>query len=278
MTPEALTALVAKFPVPARDGKLAEVDKQATDQATAELRRGGRDAVIGLVDLTTQPPPRGSQARHALHALATYVCGLRDEAQRRAFAEALASALGGDRPKEVQAFVVRQLQLAGGREVVPALGKLLADEALCDDAALALSVIKDGAAEPLRAALGLATGRPRLAIIQALGVLRDRAAAQALRKLVVVADRDTRLAAGWALANGGDPEAADLLLKAADADGRERIKMTQACLLLAENLIAAGRKNDAARIYRQLHETRTDAGERHIRDAAALGLAATNGG
>lgn len=276
MTPEALSALVAKFPAPARDGKLAEVDKQATDQATAELHSGGRDAVVGLVGLTTQPPPRGSQARHALHALATHASGLRDAVPRRAFTEALVSTLGGDRPKDVQAFVVRQLQLVGGREAVPALAKLLADETLCDDAALALVAIKEGAAEPLQAALGRATGRTRLAIIQALGVLRDRAAAATLRKLVVDPDRDTRLAAGWALANSGDAGAAELLLKAADADGYERIKLTQACLLLAENLVAAGRKDDAARIYRRLHETRTDASERHVRDAASRGL--TTGG
>src|SRR5262249_12162343 len=154
----------------------------------------------------------------------THVSGLRDAAQRRAFTEALVSTLGGDRPKDVQAFVVRQVQLVGGREAVPALAQLLTDEALCDDAALAPAALKGGAAEPLQAALGRATGRPRLAIIQALGVLRDRAAAETLRKLVVDPDRDTRLAAGWALANGGDAGAAELLLKAADADGYERIK------------------------------------------------------
>jgi HEAT repeat protein len=279
MTPEQLAALVAKFPAPAaRDGKLADVDKAATDQALAELQRGGREAVVGLVALIDRPAPLGNQARHALHALATAACGPKDEARRRAVAEALASTLGGDRPRDVRAFVVRQLQLVGGREVAPALGKLLLDESLCDDAAQALVAIKDGAGEPLRAALPKATGRAKVTIAQALGELRDQQAAAALKPLVTDSDRDVRLAAGWALARAGDATAVDLLLKAAEADGYERIKATQACLLLAENLLAAGRKQEAMRVYKHLHETRTDRGEQHVRDAAARGLAAAGQG
>jgi HEAT repeat protein len=273
MTPNALAALVAKFPAPSvADGKLAEVDKAAADQALAELRRGGRDAVVGLVTLLARSGD--SRVRHALHALAVHVGGLPDDKERRAFAEALASTLGGDRPKEVQGFVVRQLQVVGGREVAGVLGKLLLDEALCEPAAQALVAIKDGAAEQFRTALPQVAGPQRVTIVQALGVLRDGAAADLLRKLVTDPDQTVRLTAAWALANSGDAGAVDLLLKAAEASGFERVKATQACLLLAENLLTAGQKKEAARIYSQLRDTRTDPGERHIRDAAARGLAA----
>ena len=80
----------------------------------------------------------------------------------------------------------------------------------------------------------------------------------------------------WALANIGDAGTVDLLLKAADRDkeGYERIKATHSCLLLAENLTAAGKKKEAARIYSHLKETRTELGERHIQEAATKGLAA----
>jgi HEAT repeat protein len=267
-----LAALVAKFPVPAqKDGKLAEVDKQATDQALAELSRGGREAVIGLVDLIAQADPTANRASHALHALCTYVRG-KDESQRQTVAEALASTLGSH-SKDVQGFVVRQLQLVGGREAAVPLGKLLLDEALSEYAAQALLAIKDGAAEQFRAALPQASGARRLTIVQALGVLRDASAAEMLRKLVTDPDRDTRLVAVWALASAGDAGAAELLLKAADAQGFERTKATQACLLLADNLLAAGRKKEAVRIYSHLRDTRTDPGERFIREAAERGLA-----
>jgi len=271
---EKLSELVGRFPRPARDGKLSEIDKQATDEALAGLLRGGKEAVIGLVDLyAASAQTADSRPAHALHALVTYVCGLKDENQRRAFAEALASTLGGDRPRDAQGFVVRQLQLVGGREVAGPLGKLLQDEALQEYAAQALLAIKDGAAEQFRVALPGAAGRQRLAIVQAVGVLRDARSAEELKKLAGEKDRDLRLAALWALAQIGDAGSAGLLLKAADeAAGYERTKATQACLLLAENLLASGQKKGATQIYSHLRDTRTEPAERHVREAAVRGL------
>ena len=270
-----LADLVAKFPTPAaKDGKLAEPDKAATDAALAELAAGGRDAVTGLVALLAPADKGGDgKARHALHALVSHVAGLKDDGKRKVVAEALVATLDGDRPAEVKAFVIRQIQLVGGRDVVPALGRLLTDEALLEPAAQALLAVRDGAADQFRSALPKATGKARVTIIHALGTLRDGAAAGELRKLLADADRDTRLTAAWAVANAGDADAADALLKLADkAEGYERSKATQACLWLAERLTAAGKKADAARIYTRLHETRNDPDEAHVREAAARGL------
>lgn len=274
MTADQLAQLIAKFPTPSSDGKLAEVDKKATDEAIAAILRGGRDSVVGIVSLLTPDDKGGdSQARHALHALVIHVGGLKDDGQRKVLAEALASMLGGDRPKDVQAFVVRQLQLVGGQEVVPALGALLADEALSDSAAQALLAIRDGATDAFCAALPKTAGRQRLAVIQSLGTLKAAASIEPLSKLVGDKDHETRLMAIWALANIGDAGSSDLLLKAADAEGYERIRATEACLRLAENLLAAGRKKEAARIYSRLSSTRNDPSERHVRAAAERGLA-----
>ena len=63
--------------------------------------------------------------------------------------------------------------------------------------------------------------------------------------------------------------------KCADAaTGWERINATDACLALAEGLIAAGKKSEAARIYKHFVRTRTAPAERHLRTAAERGLAA----
>lgn len=273
MKPEQVAALVAKFPAPSPfDAKLAEPDKAAMDLALAELARDGRDSVTGLVALLARSGD--NRIRHALHALTTHIGGLKDEPQRKTFAEALASTLDGRIPTDVRSFIIRQLQLIGGAEVAGALGRWLTDAALADDAAQALIAIRTGAAEQFRSTLDKVSGKQRLTVVQALGVLRDQSAAEALRTLVVDPDPDTRVAAGWALANIGDAAAIELLLKAADATGYERTKMTNSCLLLAENLHAAGKKPDAVRIYTRLVNTRTDASEAHIRDAAARGLAA----
>ena len=276
MFDEALKARLDNFPTPAaRDGKLAEVDKAATDAALADLVAGGKDAAVGLVGMLAPAGTGGDgKARHALHALVTHVAGLQDAGRRKALAEALASTLDGDRPAEVKAFVVRQIHLVGGKEVVPALGKLLADEALLEPAAQALLAIRAGAAEEFRKALPRATGKARLTVVHALGTLRDATAAAGLRKLLADADRDTRLTAAWAVANAGDAASADALVKLADrAEGYERSKATQACFLLAERLAATDKKA-AADIYTKLHATRTDPDERHVREAAARGLRA----
>jgi HEAT repeat protein len=273
MKPEQLAALVAKFPAPSPlDAKLAEPDKAAMDAALAELLRGGRDAVTGLVALLARSGD--NRIRHTLHALATHVCGLKDEAKRREFAEALANTLGGKAPPEVRQFVVRTLQLVGGPEVAAALGGQLLDATCGEDAALALVAIRTGATEQFRAALGKTSGRVRVAVVQALGTLRDAMAAELLRPLVTDENLDVRLAAGWALAQIGDAASTDLLLKAADATGYERTKATNSCLLLAENLLAAGKKAEAKHIYTRFLNTRPDESERHVRDAANRGLAA----
>jgi hypothetical protein len=92
------------------------------------------------------------------------------------------------------------------------------------------------------------------------------------------ADRDIRLAAGWGLARIGEAGAVDLVLKAADVDaGYERIKATSSALLLAEKLLAAGKKTDAAKIYKHLKSTRSDASEAYVKEVASEGLVKAGG-
>ena len=185
--------------------------------------------------------------------------------------------LGGDKPKAVQKYLVRQLQVAGGKDVVPALGKMLEDEELYEPAAQALVAIGNGAAEQLRNALPKVDGKMKLMIIQNLGVVRDTESVGALKNALGDDDRDIRLAAGWALANIGDAGSVDLLLKAANADGTyERVTATKACLLLAERLLEVGRKEPAVKIYTHLRDTRSGPDEAYIRAAAEKGLAAAN--
>ena len=134
--------------------------------------------------------------------------------------------------------------------------------------------IKIGAADQFRAALPKA-GKQRALIAHGLGTLKDKAAAESLRKLLDDEDRDIRLTAGWALANLPDADAADRLLKLADTvKGYERSNANDSCLLLAENLLATGDKAGARRIYTRLHDSRTDKAERYVKEAAAKGLAA----
>jgi len=271
-----LKALVEQMPDPdQRDMYCTNIDKEKIERAVAEMEKGGPENILGLIDMLL-PPGEGDdvKAHYALHCLAVYVCKLPERQHRRQFGEVLASQLGGSRPKAVQAYLCQELQVAGGPEAVPALGKLLLDDELCEPAAMALAAIGDGAAEQFRAALATARGKCRMTVIQNLGVLRDAQSVEALRQALADADREIRILAAWGLANIGDAGSVDLLLKSADTQGWERIQNTKSCLLLAERLAAAGKTAEARKIYQHLNATRTQPHERYIREVAQRGLAA----
>ena len=270
-----LAELVGRMPDPDDRGLYCtNIDKEKIESAIAEIHKGGRDNIVGVIDMLVEPGKGDDvKAHYALHCLGLHVCKLDDNARRR-FARTVGSQIGGDRPKAVQKYLIEELQAFGGKEVVKALGSLLADKDLCEPAAMALVAIGSGAAEQLRAALPGAKGKRRLTIIQNLGVVRDAESVGALREAVGDDDRDIRIAATWGLANIGDAGSAELVVKAADkSEGWERIQATKACLLLAEKLVGSGRQRDAGRIYRHLRDTRSDPGEQYIQDAVKSGLA-----
>lgn len=274
MQPQDVAALVGRMPDPDKHGKLDGIPWPEAEKIYDEILKGGRPAVVKLVEmLKAVDDGEDYKVRYTLHGLVLYVG--RPGKEREALVSALVSQLGGSRPKPVQGFLIRELQLVGGKESVPALGRLLSDEDLYSDAALALLAIREGAAEPFRKALPGAGGRRRLTLIQALGVLADPESIPVFREAARDPDLDTRLAALEGLARLGDAGSVDLLLKAADTPaGWERIQAAKCCLLLAERLAAAGRKAEAAKIGRRLQETRTDPSEAYVREAAGRFLKA----
>jgi len=267
---------IAQFAAQFRDPKdLKRQSNPNLKEMTAALdglRAMGAEAVIGLVALL-KPDAEGGDVhvRHCLHGQAMRAAGW-PEKDRQAFTMALAGTLKENHSKQAKGFVIRQLQVAGGVEVAGTLGRWLLDNDLWEDAAQALLAIDDTAEQFLQA-LPKAKGKQLLTIVQALGVLKVNNAAERIRELVTSDDASLRQVAARALADMADAGAAGILLKAADtAEGFERTKQTGACLQLAENLLALGRKGDAMRIYQHLRATRKDQSEDHIREAAELGL------
>jgi HEAT repeat protein len=277
-----IKALVAQMPdsdKPGEASKFTGPDPGKAEDIYTAILSGGRDSLLELMALLRDPSDpeyKDFRPEYVLHGLALYVGRPGKEKPRKMFAETLVLRLGSEKvPKAVQGFLIRELQVTGDKGVAKALGKMLADEELCEYAAQALVAIGDGAARQLRSALDKAKGKCRVTIAQNLGVVRDVSSVRALRKCLSDPDCDVRLAAAWALARIGDAGSVALLLKAADVEpGWERIKATQACLVLAENLIAAKKKKDAAKVYAHLRDTRTDAKEKYVREAAEKALAA----
>ena len=268
-----LRALVDRIPDPDREGTYRAIDKARIETVVAELHKGGRDNIAGLIDMLVEPGTGNDIKPHyALHVIAVLVNRPGSDKSRVEFARTVASRIPG-RGKGVQKFLIAQLQVAGGAEVAPDLGKCLLAPALCAPAARALAAI--GAADQLRGALGTTKGASRRTIILALAVMGDRESAGAFTRALADDNREVRIAGSLGLANTGDAGSADALLKVADAcKGWERIKHAKACLLLAEKLQAAGNKTAASRIYTHLRDTRSTAAEAYIRTAAEKALAA----
>ena len=172
---EQLKQLVAQMPDPdARGMYCTDIDKEKIEKAAAQIAQGGKENILGLIDLLAEP---GSDAdvkpHYALRCVGNHVLRSHDEKARRDYAEALASQLSSDRSKYIRAYLCQELQWAGRKEALPALAKLLADEELVDPAAMALVAIRAGAAEVLRAALPGAQGRCRLVIVHSLAALAE---------------------------------------------------------------------------------------------------------
>ncbi len=270
-----LKALVDQMPDPdGRDMYTENLDKEAIQKAIAEIYEGGRENVLGLIEMLGTPgSEQDVKPRYALRCLANHVLAVQDEGARKEFSDALATALLSDRSHHVKSFLCQELQWAGGEEAVPALGALLLDEELVEPATMALLAIRRTAAQQFRAALPDAQGKCRLNIIQALGDVKDTGSIDGLESALRDPDREIRLAAGWGLARIGDAGSVELLINEADTHtGWERIQATKHVLVLAEQLSSVGKMDPAKRVYTHLRDTRTAATEQYVREAAERAL------
>lgn len=191
------------------------------------------------------------KARLALSGLALHVSRSVAEKERKQFAEAIIVALQSNAHSEVKTFLLKPLQLAGGKECVAALKSFLVDEKLCEPATQALLAIRASEVEAaLLQALPNAKGAQRVTIIKALGELRSTAVVPELLKLASHVDHATRHAALFALANSAELAAADTLARAARATSSSEI--ISYYLLFAQRRAEVGDKQTSAAICREV--------------------------
>lgn len=276
---EQLQKLVDQMPDPNGKGMLTEnVDKQKIEKAITAIADGGRENVAALIRMLG--PAGGKESakpQYALHCVINHTLIARDQKRRKEFCEVLASHLDDkELLPENRAFLCQELQWAGHEEACAALGKVLLDKDVGDDASTALIAIggKAAAAE-LRKAVKKAEGNARLNLMDALAALSVKESATTFKEGLRDKDREVRIAAAAGLANIGHADASDLILKAAEsAKGWERTQLTKSCLVLAEKLVADGNVRGATAIYKNLQK-RTGENEKHVREAANRGLAAS---
>jgi HEAT repeat protein len=180
------------------------------------------------------------------------VAALGDAAARKALEARLAAVLGADVPRDAKDVVCRMLRKMGGADSVPALARLLPDKDLSHMARYALERIQDPAAgAALRDALAKVAGALKAGVAGSLGARGDAAAVPSLIDLLASEDAATVAAAATALGAIATPEAASALTRAAKkAPAAARSAVIDGALRAAEQLAAAGRKADAASVYK----------------------------
>jgi HEAT repeat protein len=259
------------FPLPSNRGILNEINKDATDKAIAQIIAEPAEAAKLLAGKLLDPDNEASdvQARHAIHATAIRIPNIDRNAQVN-FSKGLANSLADERPDRVKGFIIRQLQVCGGKEVIPAIGKFLTVEGLADDAGQALLAI-GGSAEQFRKALPKTNDNNTLRQINLHGLaeLGDKSSKDTFLKALGDKDGECRLLALWGLVQVGDSKTVDTFLKAEQKEkGYARNKAAHLCLQFAEKLA----KKDAAKVYKHLQATRKDPSEKHLQDIAKAAL------
>lgn len=221
-----------------------------------------------------------SKARFALHGMALQAMRPDAEAERAMLEGAILEALPATPSPELKAFLIEQLKYVAKNAAVAPLQPFLADDVLCEPATQTLLVVRTPeAAAAIAKALPDAKGKNVVTIVRALGVLRDKSAAKAILPHAASDDTVLRQTASYALANIGEPSAADVLAKAADAKtGYERSTGTRNYLLLAQRFAEAGDKDGCARICRGLMAARIGPRDSGAFTAALATLATGLGG
>jgi HEAT repeat protein len=159
--------------------------------------------------------------------------------------------LRSDAPAAEKALACKGLAIYGGKDAVPALAPLLADEQLSSWARIALQAIPDQAAEEaLRQAMGKLQGRLLIGVINSVAVRRDAKAVDGLIERLKDADSEVASAAAVALGHIGGAVAEQTLESSlADAPAAIRSAVAEGCIRCAENLQADGNAEQAVKLF-----------------------------
>ncbi len=195
-----------------------------------------------------------------------------DATARAALEKRLLGYLGGSYSSVTRSVVCRHLALIGSAASVPAVMPLVLDEELSVHARNVLERIPGPESEKaLRDALGQATGRTRIGVINSVAARRDAASTPALIK-ILGEDPESAAAAAKALGEIGTSEAAKALT-AARGKGPAPVQraVVDGTLMCAERLVAAGQRSQAITLLEGLTEASQP---EHVRGAAKRILSA----
>ncbi len=168
-------------------------------------------------------------------------------------------------------YICSKLALAGSDACVPTLAALLGDPACSTPVRNALEKVPGTAASAaLRRSLATLKGAERAGAIRSLGARADADSVDALTGILEESEGQIAAAAAYALGEIGSVKACRVL-KQCLTKGAEAMRpfTTDAALVCAERLLAAGHKSEARSLYESLLKSTQVP---HVRQAASLGL------
>lgn len=174
---------------------------------------------------------------------------------RRDLANRFAALLGTDATFDGKRFACRQLYVIGTEEQLPALAPLLLDEMLSDAARYALENVPGNAVDrAFLDALGKASGKVSIGIINSLGMRRCKAALSALTMCLKEPDLEVAKAAARALGKIGTRDAAHelMLVMIEEVEGLHKT-VVDAYLAAAWAELNRGEIDSAREMFRAVH-------------------------
>jgi HEAT repeat protein len=216
-------------------------------------------------------------SRKPLQAISEIVAKAQSSpAETRAIEQKFIAFLKTDATPGGKDFICKQLSVMGSEASVPTLAGVMADPKTAELGRYALERIPGPAVDrALREVLAKTKGRPRIGIINTLGVRRDPSSVATLRPLALGSDPAEASAALYALAKIADPAALATLSEAqGKTKGPVHADAAEAYLQAGNRLTERGDKTAAASIFKTLYAT-PDPGT--VRAAALRGLALSGG-
>jgi type 1 glutamine amidotransferase len=177
-------------------------------------------------------------------------------AELKKYEAALDDVLKSDAKYAGKQYACRELSIIGTEQSVPVLASMLTNQEYSDMARYALERIPGEAPnKALLAALPKAEGKAKIGIVNSLGERGCRPAAAEIAKLVDNSDKLLAGASVSALGKIGGPDALKGLDKAlASAPDNQKMPVYDALLKIADEMVAAGNKGEALKIYRDLNK------------------------
>ena len=208
--------------------RIADLLAQLPARNAAQLERNmkevadlGEDGYITLISgLTTSDKENNALIEYTVGGFTAYATKIGQQATRNMAVSTYCKSLEKLTDKQNRAFIISQFDLIGNDAAVTCLESYLTDEQLADEASRALAKIgTSSATTALIKGLEKATGKAKIAIVEALGHSNSKAAATAIATLATGTDKALSKVSLYALANIGDASSKEILVKAAEQAG-----------------------------------------------------------